>query len=342
MKKLLNTLYVLTPESYLYHRNENICVKVGGEEKVSIPALTLENIVCFGVNTVSTPLIGFCGEKGIALTFLSGNGRFLGRVTGPVSGNVLLRTAQYASTGRRDFVDALVRDMLYAKLRNSKEVLLRAARGNLPENDAVRLKEGAQRLSALARQLADCSEVDSMRGIEGAAASEYFSCFDCMLRTQAHGFALEGRSRRPPKNEVNAALSFTYTLLASEMRSALESVGLDPAVGYLHALRPGRASFALDMMEELRAALCDRFVISLFNLGQLSLSDFEADGEAVYLDERGRKTLLTSWQKRKGETIVHPFLQEKIPIGLIPYAQAMLFARVLRGDLDRYPPFVWR
>ena len=335
MKKLLNTLYVLTPESYLYHRNENICVKVGGEEKVSIPALTLENIVCFGVNTVSTPLIGFCGEKGIALTFLSGNGRFLGRVTGTVSGNVLLRTAQYASTGRRDFVDALVRDLLYAKLRNSKEVLLRAARGNLPENDAVRLKEGAQRLSALARQLADCSEVDSMRGIEGAAASEYFSCFDCMLRTQAHG-------RRPPKNEVNAALSFTYTLLASEMRSALESVGLDPAVGYLHALRPGRASFALDMMEELRAALCDRFVISLFNLGQLSLSDFEVDGEAVYLDERGRKTLLTSWRKRKGETIVHPFLQEKIPIGLIPYAQAMLFARVLRGDLDRYPSFVWR
>lgn len=342
MRKLLNTLYVLTPESYLYHRNENVCVKVGGDEKVSIPALTLENIVCFGVNTVSTPLIGFCGERGIALTFLSGNGRFLGRVTGPVSGNVLLRKAQYASAGEAGFVTDLVRDLLYAKLRNSKEVLLRAARGGVSQSDAVQLKKGAEQLSALALQLADCADVDSMRGVEGAAASAYFACFDCMLRTEAHGFALGVRSRRPPKNEVNAALSFAYTLLASETRSALESVGLDPAVGYLHALRPGRASFALDLMEELRAPLCDRFVISLFNLGQLGLTDFEADGEAIYLDDRGRRTLLTSWQKRKNEVILHPFLKEKIPIGLIPCAQAMLFARVLRGDLDRYPPFVWR
>ena len=257
MRKLLNTLYVLTPESYLYHRNENVCVKVGGDEKVSIPALTLENIVCFGVNTVSTPLIGFCGERGIALTFLSGSGRFLGRVTGPVSGNVLLRKAQYASAGEAGFVTDLVRDLLYAKLRNSKEVLLRAARGGVSQSDAVQLKKGAEQLSALALQLADCADVDSMRGVEGAAASAYFACFDCMLRTEAHGFALGVRSRRPPKNEVNAALSFAYTLLASETRSALESVGLDPAVGYLHALRPGRASFALDLMEELRAPLCD-------------------------------------------------------------------------------------
>lgn len=180
-----------------------------------------------------------------------------------------------------------------------------------------------------------------MRGIEGAAATIYFSRFDTMLHSPA-GFRFESRSRRPPRNEVNAVLSFVYTLLTREISSALETVGLDPAAGYLHTLRPGRPSFALDLIEELRAPLCDRFTLSLFNLGQLGEKDFNSDSEAVFLNDRGRRTVLTSWQKRKMETVQHPFLQEKIPVGMIPYAQAMLFARVIRGDLDRYPPFVWR
>lgn len=199
----------------------------------------------------------------------------------------------------------------------------------------------AERLNELAKSINEAENIDAMRGIEGAAATLYFSCFDQMLGASCP-FRFEIRSRRPPKNEVNAVLSFVYTLLCREVRSALETVGLDPAAGYLHTLRPGRPSFALDVMEELRGPLCDRFVLALFHRRQLSAGHFEKDEEAVFLNEKGRREVLSAWQKRKGETILHPFLNEKIPIGLLPYAQAMLFARVLRGDLDGYPPFVWR
>ena len=232
-----------------------------------------------------------------------------------------------------------MRDLLLGKIKNSKTVLLRAARKQ--QEASPSLIQAANQLSELAVQLESCDSIDSMRGIEGAAATIYFSQFDSMLHSPA-GFRFEARSRRPPRNEVNAVLSFVYTLLTREISSALESVGLDPAAGYLHTLRPGRPSFSLDLIEELRAPLCDRFTLSLLNLGQLGEKDFERDSEAVFLNDRGRRTVLASWQKRKAETVQHPFLQEKIPIGMIPYAQAMLFARVLRGDLDRYPPFVWR
>ena len=339
MKKLLNTLYVLTPESYLFCRNETICVKLGEQEKVAVPALSIEAIVCFGKTTVSTPLIGFCAERGISLVFLSEHGRFLARVEGPVSGNVLLRKRQYESLNDPEFTASFVRTLLMAKLRNSKAVLLRSARNEGSGDPA--LYNAAVRLSELAKELNDTTSVDTMRGLEGAAATLYFSCFDRMLG-ETCPFRFEARSRRPPRNEVNAALSFVYTLLRREIQSALETVGLDPAAGYLHTLRPGRPSFALDMMEELRGSLCDRFVLTLFHRKQLSDSQFEQDEEAVYLNEKGRRTVLSAWQKRKGESILHPFLGEKIPIGLIPYAQAMLFARVLRGDLDCYPPFIWR
>lgn len=339
MKKLLNTLYLLTPNSYLFCRNETIAVKVGGVEKNAVPAKDIEAIVCFGQMTVSTPLLEFCGKRGISVTFLSPQGHYCGRFYGPLSGNVLLRKKQYESINQVGFSNQLVRDILFGKIRNSKMVLLRAARKQ--SGDAVSLTQSVNQLSDLAAQLESCDCIDSMRGIEGAAATIYFSRFDAMLHSPA-GFRFESRSRRPPRNEVNAVLSFVYTLLTREISSALETVGLDPAAGYLHTLRPGRPSFALDLIEELRAPLCDRFTLSLFNLGQLGEKDFNSDSEAVFLNDRGRRTVLTSWQKRKMETVQHPFLQEKIPVGMIPYAQAMLFARVIRGDLDRYPPFVWR
>ena len=340
MKKLLNTLYILTPDSYLFLRNETVCVKIGGEEKVAVPTLSIEAIVCFGKATVSTPLIGACAERGISLVFLSEHGRFLARVEGPVSGNVLLRKRQYESMGNCRFASSLVRDILMAKLRNSKNMLLRAARTEQDEISAS-LHDAAHRLSELAQELDRTENVDTMRGIEGAAATIYFSHFDDMLG-ESCPFRFEVRSRRPPFNEVNAALSFVYTLLRREIQSGLETVGLDPAAGFLHTLRPGRPSLALDMMEELRSPLADRFVQTLFHRKQLSQIHFERDEEAAFLNEKGRRVVLSAWQKRKGEIITHPFLGEKIHIGIIPYAQAMLLARVLRGDLDRYPPFTWR
>lgn len=342
MKKLLNTLYVLTPESYLCCRNENVCVQVGGVEKVAVPALSIDAIVCFGKMTVSTPLLEFCGKRGISVTFLTQTGHFMGRFYGPVSGNVLLRKRQYETLSSEAFCKRFVQTLLYAKIRNSKLVLIRAARACKTEDARADVLAGAELLRDAANSLSLCETVDSMRGIEGAAATAYFSRFDRMIQSNPAGFRFDTRNRRPPRNEVNAALSFTYMLLTREMQSAMETVGLDPAAGYLHALRPGRASFALDLMEELRAPLCDRFVVALLNRGQLSVQDFDHSEEAVFLNDRGRRTLLSAWQKRKAEEITHPFLGEKIQIGMIPFVQAMLFARVLRTDLDEYPPFVWR
>ena len=338
MKKLLETLYVLTPESYLYERNDNICLSIGGNERASVPASQVESIVFFGKNTLSTHLLGLCASHGITVSFMDANGRFLSRMCGPVSGNVLLRKRQYAAMENDEFVLRFVRDLLYGKLRNSKEVLLRHARKG---ENGQSLYQAAEQLALLAKQMGTCLDVDSLRGMEGAAASTYFEQFDCMLSSPS-GFRFERRSRKPPRNEVNAVLSFLYTMLAHDMSAALETVGLDPAAGYLHTLRPGRPSLALDMMEELRAPLCDRLTLTMLNKGQLSGRDFERVSQAVYLNDAGRKKVLTQWRARKQEQITHPFLKEKMPIGIIPYAQSMLFARVLRGDLDQYPPFVWR
>ena len=341
MKKLLETIYILTPESYVYHRNENICLSIGEKEKASVPAIQVDSIVFFGKNSLSTSLIRFCGERKISLTFLDQNGRFYGRVCGPVSGNILLRKRQYESLNNEAFAVQAVRDILFGKLLNSKNVLLRSARTSKTEEHAQRLYQGADRLSECAKKLEQCESIDGMRGIEGAAATVYFGCFDDML-TDSGGFRFQTRSRRPPLNEVNAVLSFLYTQLTHDVRSALESVGLDPAAGYLHTLKPGRPSFALDLIEELRAPLCDRLTLTLFNRKQLSERDFRSESGGVYLNDCGRRIVLNTWRARKKDTIRHPFLEETIPIGLIPYTQAMLFARTLRGDLDRYPPFVWR
>lgn len=341
MKKLLETLYILTPESYVFHRNENICVSVGEVEKVSIPASQVDSIVFVGKNAFSTPLLEFCSEHGITITFLNQYGRFYGRVCGSASGNVLLRKRQYESLKDETFAYCTVQNILMGKFRNSRDVLMRYARSIANEEKAQQLYHASEQLREMAVQLSTCTNIDSMRGIEGAAAAVYFSQFDNML-SESCNFHFETRSKHPPQNEVNAALSFVYILLTHDVRSAAETVGLDPAAGYLHTLRPGRSSFALDMMEELRAPLCDRLVLTLFNKGQLSEKDFETDADAVYLSDKGKRTVVNQWRERKREEILHPFFKEKIPIGLIPYTQAMLFARVLRGDLDMYPPFVWR
>jgi CRISPR-associated protein Cas1 len=301
----------------------------------------VDSIVFFGKNSFSTSLLSLCAENDVTISFLSRNGFFEGRVCGPVSGNVLLRKRQYETIDDEAFSQQFVRDLLYCKIKNGKTVLMRHARSTTDTLVQEQLVRSVEKLSAMAEQLAQCQSIAAMRGVEGAAATVYFSQFDGMLKASC-GFRFETRSRRPPQNEVNAVLSFLYTMLAHDVRSALETVGLDPAAGYLHRLRPGRDSFALDLMEELRAPLCDRLTLSLFNKGQLSEQDFDKQSQAVYLNEKGRRLVLSQWRSRKQEEIQHPFLEEKISIGLIPYTQAMLFARRLRGDLDRYPPFVWR
>lgn len=338
MKHLLNTLYILTEGSYLHLQNETIAVQIGGAEKVRIPAHTIDSIYCFGDVTVSTPLIGFCGQHNITIVFFSSFGKFYGRIQGPVSGNILLRRMQFAAVDDPVTQCRLVRHILLGKLYNSRLFLLRQSRER-PEF-AQSFLEVASRISHCAAELEKSISIEEMRGIEGAAATAYFSVFSQMLEKDT--FSFSGRNRRPPEDPVNALLSFLYTLLKNDAQSALEAVGLDPAAGFLHSLRPGRPALALDLMEELRAPLCDRMVVSLVNLGQISKKSFEQTVPPVLLSEQGRKTVIAAWQKRKQDMIVHPFLKEKIPIGLIPYTQARLLSRVLRGELDEYPPFAWR
>lgn len=338
MKQLLNTLYILTSDTYLFLQNETIGVKIGGEEKIRVPAHTVASIYCFGNVTVSTPLIGFCGERGISLVFLSEHGRFYGRIQGPVQGNVLLRRRQFAALDDTHFHTRLVRSILLGKLVNSKDFLLRARRERA--GDGELFTKAIDKITRLGEELRECANVDSMRGLEGAAAAAYYSAFPAMLTNEEMTF--EGRNRRPPEDPVNALLSFLYTLLKNDVQSAVEGVGLDPAVGFLHTLRPGRPALALDLMEELRVPLCDRLAVALVNRKQIIQKHFEQMVPPVLLGEVGRKVVLKAWQERKKEQITHPFLQEKIPIGLIPHAQAMLLARVFRGELDEYPPFHWR
>lgn len=340
MKHLQNVLYILTENSYLYCENETICVKVGGLEKVRIPAHTIESIICLCNTTVSTPFIGFCGKNKISLSFHGPNGAFYGRIYGPVNGNVILRQKQYEIIGKSDAVE-IVRNILQGKILNSRNTLMRAARGTTAERETV-LRNAASLLIEQSELIGAADSIDSLRGIEGAAATIDFRVFDEMLKTEEEDMRFEKRSRRPPENRVNAVLSFVYMLLKNDVQSALESVGIDPAVGYLHMLRPGRPSMALDLMEELRSPLCDRFVISLINLKQIKSDSFDVEGGVFSLKDEPRRLVIKEWQTRKKETLIHPFLKEKIPIGLIPYCQAMLLARYLRSDIDGYPPFIWR
>lgn len=343
MKKLLNTVYVTTEGAALHLQGETLVAEVEGAEKTRIPLHMLSGLVAFGPVLLTPALIGACAERGISIALLARNGRFQARIEGPVSGNVLLRRAQYRVA---DQPQDIVRSLVLGKVSNQRAVLRRHLRDyatDLPGPAAEALQSACDRLAHILRrvQLSDATS-DEMRGSEGEAANLYFGVFDHLIRSPDPALRWSTRSRRPPLDAINALLSFLYTLLTHDCRSACESVGLDPAVGFLHRDRPGRPSLALDLMEELRAPLADRLALSLVNRRQLRTADFRPmESGAVLLTDDARKTVLTAWQERKREERLHPFLQEKVPFGLVPYLQAQMLARHLRGDIDAYPPWFW-
>ncbi len=343
MKHLLNTLFVTTQGAYLAKTGDTVEVLHEQQTKLRVPIHTLGSIVCFGNVTCSPFLMGMCGEKNVLVSFLTENGRFLARVHGPVNGNVLLRKEQYR---RSDDVAAsaeIARAVVIAKIANSRVVLSRALRDRPDTAGKDTIEKALVEMGQHLDDLKYPKPLDTVRGLEGMAANAYFDCFDNLITANKDAFSFLLRNRRPPLDNVNALLSFLYTLLVHDVESALEGVGLDPAVGFLHRDRPGRPSLALDMMEELRAYLADRLALSLINRQQVKPEGFQkTESGAVMMDEDTRKTVLIAWQKRKQEEITHPFLQEKIQVGLLAHVQAMLMARYLRGDLDGYPPFLWR
>ena len=339
MKKLLNTLYVTTAGSYLSRRGETVLVHQEDEIKLQLPVHNLSAIMCFGQVSASPPLLDLCAARKVSVSFFSMSGRFMARMVGPVTGNVLLRKAQYRRADDQEFLTDISRTFVMAKIANCRTVLLRAAR----ERPAPALSDAAEGLRTHLLNLSEPLSLDSIRGKEGDAARTYFNVFDHLITAQKETFGFHERSRRPPLDNLNALLSFIYTLLAHDMASALEGVGLDPAVGFLHRDRPGRPGLALDLMEELRPFIADRLVTSLINLRQVKAEGFETTASgAVQMDDVTRKVVLTEYQKKKQEEIRHPFLNEKVAIGLLPHLQAMLLARHLRGDLDGYPAFIFR
>ena len=338
MRKLLNTLYVTTPEAYLSKDGLNVVVSVRQQEVFRIPAINIEGIVTFGYMGASPGLMKLCSDSGISLTFLSPNGRFVSRVQGATHGNVLLRKAQYALSDDEGWSMHVAQLMIAAKIHNYRNILRRYIRdyGYCQEvDDAVRVFDANKRYALHAE------DKTKLMGFEGIASNAYFEVLPKLILNQKESFPFNGRNRRPPKDAVNAMLSLAYTLIANDCAAALETVGLDPYVGYLHALLPGRTSLALDIMEEFRAYLGDRFVLSLINKRQISPKDFLYQGDnGVVMTDKGRKTFITAWQNRKRETIIHPYLNEKVEIGLLPYVQAMMLARYIRKDIDDYPVFL--
>lgn len=343
MKHLLNTLFVTSQGAYVNKDGECVVVSVEQEERLRVPVHHLGGLICFGNVMCSPFLLGHCAENGVAVSFLSEHGRFLARVQGPVSGNVLLRRAQYRCADDPAASARLARAFVIAKAANARTVLLRAMRDHAEKPGVETLAEAARRLGGIVRELGADRTLEETRGIEGDAARAYFGAFDALVTAQKHDFFFRERSRRPPMDNLNALLSFLYTLLAHDCIGALEGVGLDPQVGFLHRERPGRPSLALDLMEEFRPVLADRLALSLVNLRQVQGRDFHrTDSGAVEMSDEARKTVLLEWQKRKQEEIRHPFLNESVPVGLMPHVQALLLARHLRGDLDGYPPFLWK
>jgi CRISPR-associated protein Cas1 len=343
MKQLLNTLFVTTQGAYLSREGETVLVRVEHETKLRVPIHTLSGIICFGQVSCSPPLMQLCGERNVAISFLSENGRFWARVHGPVSGNVLLRREQYRRADDDGVSADIARAVVTAKIANSRTSLLRALRDHPDIPNAPRLEAATRDLARIADALKEPLPLERVRGLEGESARTYFGVFDHLITAQKEDFFFHERSRRPPLDNMNALLSFLYTLLAHDVRSALEGVGLDPAVGYLHRDRPGRPSLALDIMEEFRPFLADRLALSLVNRQQIRGKGFKtSETGAVIMDDDTRKELLMAYQKRKQEEIQHPFLNEKCAVGILPHTQALLLARYLRGDLDGYPPFIWR
>ncbi len=349
MRKLLNTLYVTTPEAYLSKNGENVVVSVDGKEIFRMPIINLEAIMTFGYQGASPGVMKLCADKGVALSFYTPRGRFISRVQGPVKGNVYLRQRQYAILGDDMERRRLSSRFIYGKLYNSRAVLRRFVRdyGENPEASAV--EEAGEAIRAINRHVVSKPDLDTLRGHEGMAANQYFGVFQNLLLNRDKCFAFDGRTRRPPTNPVNAMLSMGYSMLANDCASALEGVGLDPAAGFMHSLRPGRASLALDLMEEMRAYIVERLVISLINTRQFSQSDFKIHADpgeeietSVVFTDTGIKKFLQAWQNRKKTEITHPFLGEKMKLGLLPHVQAMMLARNLRGDLDDYPVFLMK
>lgn len=341
---LQNTLYVTTGGSYLHLDNDTVRVEVERETRLRVPLHHLGGIVCFGDVLISPALIGRCAEGGIGICLLDRNGRFRARIEGPVGGNVLLRQAQHRASLEGSTQLGLARQFVLGKLKNSRHVLQRGARESKTEADRIALESAVGKFDASLRAAGTAADLDTLRGVEGEAARTYFGAFDHMIRADRRAeFQLDGRSRRPPRNRSNALLSFLYTLLTHECRSALESVGLDPQCGFLHALRPGRPALALDMVEEFRAVLADRTALTLINRAQLGPEDFRVtEGGGVLLADEARRTVSTAWQERKQETLTHPLLETEVPVGLLPQIQARLLARTLRGDTEAYLPYLHR
>ncbi len=343
MKKLLNTLYVTMPDVYLSLDGENVVILRDGAQIGRVPLHNLERILTFGYLGASPALMEKCVSSQIELVFLNPSGRFLARVEGRVNGNVLLRRQQYRLADNEEKSLDVAKIMIAGKIYNSRQVVNRTIRDHGLRIDSEKFRRKSEFLFSALQETQNCKTMDQLRGIEGEAASVYFSVFDDMILQQKESFFFKTRSKRPPLDNVNALLSFAYSLTTSMCTSALESVGLDPYVGFMHTDRPGRCSLALDLVEEFRAWMCDRFVLMLINKKVLSEKDFERreDG-AVLLTDKGRKVFLEAWQKRKAEEIKHPFLSEKVQWGMLPYVQALLLARYIRGDLDSYPVFIWK
>lgn len=343
MRKLLNTLFVTSEDSYLALENENVVV-VNGEKKLGqFPLSILEGIVCFSYKGASPALMGACAGKGIQLCFMTPRGRFLARVCGEDRGNVLLRKQQYRVSDSPAESCMIARNMILGKVFNARWVLERTVRDHGMRVDTEALRKVSTQLAQQLPVIENAVDLDTLRGLEGEASARYFSGFNQLILNQKDDFSFEGRNRHPPRDNVNAMLSFAYTLLANDCGAALESVGLDSYVGFMHRDKPGRASLALDLMEELRAPLADRLVLTLINNRMVQKNHFrrQADG-VVLLNDDGRKLFLNAWQERKRDAITHPYLQEKVYWGLVPYVQALLLARYLRGDLDGYPTFFWK
>lgn len=342
MQELLNTLYVTTERSYLHLDHDTIRMEAEGQTLARMPLLHLGGIVCFGNVLMSPALIHRCAADGRSVVLLDANGRFMARVEGPVSGNVLLRAAQHAAAANEDVSCAIAKNLVAGKIQNCRQVLLRGAREALNAEEGQCLSTAAEHLAKTLSRLTSCTDAETARGCEGDAARAYFEVFALLVREDRAAFTFDGRSRRPPLDRMNALLSFLYTLLRTDCVSAAEGVGLDPQVGFLHVLRPGRPALGLDLMEELRGVVADRLALSLVNRRQVKAEDFVIrEGGAVLLSDAARKVVITAYQKRKQEDVQHHVLGRKVPLGLVPHVQARLLARHLRGDLPDYLPFLY-
>lgn len=341
MRKLLNTLYVTKENGYLSLDGENLVLTIDGKEAIRLPFTNIESVVCMNYLGCSPALMGKCAKENVGLCFISPNGRFLARVTGEVKGNVFLRYEQIKLLESAERQADIVRNIITAKIKNTKNLILRSRRDNKEIDSDERLTHTLDILDNNIAKIQAESDMDVLRGIEGQSAKAYFDIFDRLITKQKEDFIMVDRTKRPPLDRVNAVLSFLYTVCTNDIASALECVGLDPYIGVFHTLRPGRVSLACDIMEEFRA-LIERLIISLINLKTLQKDDFEVQiSGAVLLNDDGRKKVITAWQNKKKETILHPYLKEKVAIGLFPYVQANLMAKYIRGEISEYPALIW-